>query len=144
MAAGIKGFTRTDSWKHPCCLISSLPTIQPYINIVDNITSKKEPQRSDEATRSPNPAHLETITTNPPKGQAIPTFERVHTREVARQFPLGKRLLDQKNEYAKQVGAEARGGGGEGILGGIVGLYQPTPGVSERLYCIVNVARTEP
>ena len=41
MAAGIKAFTLTDSWK-AAMLLQSLPKIQPYINIVMNITSSHD------------------------------------------------------------------------------------------------------
>ena len=41
MAAGIKYFTLTDSWK-AAMLLQSLPKIQPYLNLVMNITSSQD------------------------------------------------------------------------------------------------------
>ena len=41
MAAGIKNFTLTDSWK-AAMLLQLLPRIQPYLNIVMNITSSED------------------------------------------------------------------------------------------------------
>lgn len=41
IAAGIKNFTLTDSWK-AAMVLQSLPRIQPYLNIVMNITSSED------------------------------------------------------------------------------------------------------
>ena len=41
IVAGIKNFTRTDPWK-ASMLLASLPLIQAYTNVIDNIATKED------------------------------------------------------------------------------------------------------